>query len=143
MSKMSEKNRVNENGISLLEIMIAVTILALALLAMGQGISTSLKTTEDLQDYVVIIAACEQVLQETVARPFADLEAYNPPATPSETSNIVTFSVPNVTGTGAVRLSMIKSDATTGSKLISIRVFFPNTGTPIGELKTYRAKIID
>ena len=136
----SRFSKFAESGMTLVEVSIGVAMFTVAILGLGYGISAITEHGSLLRDQVSVTSACQQVLQETAARSFNELDAYNPPAAPSETT-IGTFTVAGVNGTGEVRLQTVKSSGQ--SKLLRIRVLVYDNAGVICEMETSLAKKID
>ena len=130
--------RISE-AFSLIEVMIAIAVFSMVLVGVGAAFISILSNNWELKENSAIALRCSQVLQEITQNSETTLAGMTTvPTYPSESSSIANFTVSGVTGTGNVKLSKV---LTSGSyEVLKIRVFFPNTGTPVCQLETYLSK---
>jgi type II secretory pathway component PulJ len=131
----------DSSGLALVELVIALAVFTIAFLGMGYAVSGYMRVSDTLRDEMMLYSTFQQVLQETLERPFSELEAYKPPDYPSE-KTIGTFSIPEIEGSGEIKLCIMKEDKSTGSKLIRVRVIYQDKGSTICELESYKTKRI-
>ena len=134
--------RRNSGGMTLIEVVISVCMFTIAMVGLGFAMGQILDISTAVRGQTRMLNNCQQVLQETMQRPVAELESYNPPDAPSKTT-IGTFEIEKVTGTGEIRLSLLKKDASAGAKLFQIDIVFLQDEEEVYSITSYLSKLLN